>query len=159
PHAAGALVSNVDDLLKWNRALHEGRVLGSATYAQMITPVGMAAGAGYGFGVFVETVRASKALWHGGGIPGFKSSLTYLPGPDITVVVLENDDSRADGHTLGRRLAAMALGDPQVESRLPRATLDRWVGTYAKDRLTLRVYFESDILRGQLAGQLPVVLR
>lgn len=31
PHAAGALVSSVDDLLKWNRALHEGKVLRSET--------------------------------------------------------------------------------------------------------------------------------
>ena len=38
PHAAGALVSTVDDLLRWNRALHEGLVLKSETYRQMVTP-------------------------------------------------------------------------------------------------------------------------
>ena len=42
PHAAGALVSTVDDLLRWNRAVHEGKVLSSDSYRSMITPVGKA---------------------------------------------------------------------------------------------------------------------
>ena len=37
PHAAGALVSTVDDLLRWNRALHEGKLLKSGSYRRMIT--------------------------------------------------------------------------------------------------------------------------
>ena len=117
PHAAGALLSTVDDLLKWNRALHEGRVLSDATYRRMITPVGPAAdpAIGYGFGIYAGTVRNRPALRHNGGIFGFASSLYYLPGPDITVVVLENDDvsnPRDSADTLVRKLAAMALGDP-----------------------------------------------
>jgi len=119
-HAAGGLVSNVDDLLKWTRALHEARVLKNGTYAKMITPVGPAADPviGCGFGVFSEPVRKSRALSHGGRIFGFMSSLTYLPGPDITVVVLENDDQDNDriggdsADNVARRLAAVALGDP-----------------------------------------------
>ena len=117
PHAAGALVSNVDDLLTWNRALHEGRVLRPATYAQMITPVGKAAerGAGYGFGLFRDSVRTSERIHHGGRIFGFISTLSYLPGPDITVVVLENDDSNNGpdpAATMACELAAMASGEP-----------------------------------------------
>lgn len=117
PHAAGALVSNVDDLLRWNRALHEGRVLKSETYRQMITPVGKAAGPGasYGFGLGVDTVRNRPQLQHGGGIFGFSTQLSYVPGLDITVVVLENDDNypgRERPGVIARRLAAIALGDP-----------------------------------------------
>jgi D-alanyl-D-alanine carboxypeptidase len=122
PHAAGALVSNVDDLLRWNRAFHEGRVLRSAAYRRMITPVGPAAdpAINYGFGLYRARVRTNDALRHGGHIFGFTSSLTYLPGPDITVVVLENDDAPTgpdDADTLVRRLAAAALGDPYPELR------------------------------------------
>ncbi|MBL8263733.1 MAG: beta-lactamase family protein [Xanthomonadaceae bacterium] len=117
PHAAGALVSNVDDLLRWNRALHEGRVLKSETYRQMITPVGKAAepGASYGFGLAVDTVRGQPQLQHGGGIFGFSTQLSYVPGLDITVVVLENDDNypgRERPGAIARRLAAIALGNP-----------------------------------------------
>ncbi|MEO6227826.1 MAG: serine hydrolase domain-containing protein, partial [Thermomonas sp.] len=96
PHAAGALLSTVDDLLKWNRALHEGRVLRSDSYTQMITPVGKAREAHYGFGIELATVQGRPMLDHSGGIFGFSSMLEYVQGPDISVVVLQNNDS-SDG--------------------------------------------------------------
>lgn len=120
PHAAGSLVSNVDDLLRWNRALHEGRVLRSATYARMIRPEGAAIGPGYGFGLYAGKVKSADMLRHGGAIFGFSSSLAYLPGRDISVIVLENDDasnSPDNSATVTRRLAAIALGDPYPELR------------------------------------------
>jgi D-alanyl-D-alanine carboxypeptidase len=120
PHAAGALVSNVDDLLKWNRALHEGRVIRNPTYARMITPAGAATGPGYGFGLFTGKVRTAAMLRHGGAIFGFASSLAYLPGPDISVIVLENDDAGNapdNAANITRKLAAIALGDPYPAGR------------------------------------------
>jgi CubicO group peptidase (beta-lactamase class C family) len=42
PYAAGALCSSVSDLARWNRALHGGRVVSAASYAQMTTPEGPA---------------------------------------------------------------------------------------------------------------------
>ncbi len=121
PHAAGALVSTVDDLLIWNRALHEGRVLSNPLYTQMITPTG-AAGTppyNYGFGIAAGSVRDQPQLEHGGGIFGFSTSLSYVPGADITVVVLENSDSDPPGAAssglIARRLAAIALNNPYPE--------------------------------------------
>ena len=51
------------------------------------------------------------------------SALDYVPGPDITVVVLENDDQDDDerggdsADTFARKLAAMAMGDPYPARR------------------------------------------
>ncbi|TGY89575.1 serine hydrolase [Marinicauda algicola] len=117
PHAAGALVSNVDDLLIWTRALHEGRILRSQSYQMMAVPEGAAAveGVRYGFGLYEISIRQQRALRHGGRIFGFIASLTYLPGPDITVVVLENDDAHngpEQADALTRRLVAHALDAP-----------------------------------------------
>ena len=158
PHAAGALVSNVDDLLKWNRALHEGRILKEKTYTAMITPVGKAADEGprYGFGVMRTTVRGQDAIQHGGGIFGFVSSLTYVPGADVTVAVLENIDRRSPpGQTenLARRLAAMALGDPYPEAKpvpVELATLQAAEGVYRFDAETTRTL---RIVDGKLTSQ------
>ena len=146
PHAAGALVSTVDDLLTWNRALHEGRVLRTDAYTQMITPTGKAADPGvrYGFGLYDERVRDRQMLRHGGRIFGYIASLSYLPGPDITVVVLENDDAHNGveiAEQLSRRLAAIALGEPYP---LPTPV--------AADTAALRaaegIYrFEGDVMR------------
>ena len=159
PHAAGSLLSNVDDLLTWNRALHEGRVLTSASYARMIDPAGKAVDTGYGFGLFNGTVRKSRMLSHGGGIFGFMSSLNYVPGPDITVVVLENDDQDDDergkdsADTFARKLAALALGDPYPAMRavaMDAATLQAAEGVYRFDGEVTRVLRMID---GRLTAQ------
>jgi CubicO group peptidase (beta-lactamase class C family) len=116
-HAAGALVSNTKDLLRWNEALHGGRVIGPELYRAMTTPTGAAAknGASYGFGLYVDKVRRATAFRHGGAIFGYAAQLTYLPQAEITVAVLENDDASntpESGAIVTRRLAAVALGDP-----------------------------------------------
>src|SRR5690606_633983 len=97
PHAAGALVSTVDDLLRWNRALHEGRLLGDAGYAAMITPTGKAAEHGYGFGIGSGSLRGRPKLEHGGGIFGFSAYVLYLPDDGLSVAVLYNADSGRPG--------------------------------------------------------------
>ncbi len=159
PHAAGALVSTVDDLLKWNRALHEGRVLKEPTYRQMVTPVGAAAGRGYGFGIGSGPLRGVLALEHSGGIFGFTSQLTYLPGSDITVVVLENDDG-AEGREgpgeIARRLAAAALGNPYPDAKavpVEASVLTAAEGIYRFDAETTRVLrVEGGRLTAQRGG-------
>ena len=158
PHAAGALVSTVDDLLRWNRALHEGRVLGPDAYREMTTPTGKAVERGYGFGIGIGKARSNPALRHNGGIFGFSSSLCYLPGPDITVVVLENDDSDPVGDadtadTVVQRLAAVALGDPypaMVAVPVDVATLKAAEGVYRFDGNIVRMLRVVD---GRLTAQ------
>ena len=167
PHAAGALLSNADDLLTWNRALHEGRVLRDDTYARMITPVGEAAGpaARYGLGIVRGPLRSTEELAHGGAIFGFGSSLSYVPGPDITVVVLENDDASNpvdDTDHIARRLAALALGDPYPAATpvsIDPAELTAAEGVYRFDADTARVLRVSDgVLTAQRGSgpQLPL---
>ena len=156
PNAAGALVSTVDDLLKWNRALHEGRVLKSETYTRMITPVGKAVEAKYGLGIELATVQGRLMLDHSGGIFGFESMLEYVPGPDISVVVLQNNDSNADDKgpdMIARKLAAAALGEPYPESTaitVDATTLKQFEGVYRIDDHSVRVLRVVD---GKLTAQ------
>lgn len=160
PHAAGALVSTVDDLWRWNRALHGGKLLSPTSYARMITPEGQAAEAGrdYGFGIFRGTVRNRTAYSHGGGIFGFISHLIYLPDSGISVAVLANtDDGRAvPVDQAARRLAAIALGDPFPAATpvdVPVAQLKLLEGVYRKDAQTTRVLRVKDgVLTSQRSG-------
>lgn len=146
PHAAGALVSTVDDLHKWNRALHEGRVLKDASYRAMVTPTGKAADNAYGYGIVTGTLRGEPQLQHGGGIHGFSSYLLYLPGSDTTVAVLYNADSGGPGMLgtgyIANQLAAHAIGKPYPEKKaieVDAATLEQYEGVYRIDATTTRV--------------------
>lgn len=156
PSAAGALVSTVDDLLKWNRALHEGRVLHSASYERMVTPVGHAVSAHYGLGIELATVQGQPMFDHSGGIFGFEAMLEYVPGPDISVIVLQNNDSNADykgPDMLARKLAAAALGQPYPEAipvAIGIAALMQLEGVYRIDAGSARVLRVVD---GQVTAQ------
>lgn len=159
PHAAGALVSTVDDLHRWNRALHEGRVLRDATYLQMVTPVGAATESKYGFGIGRGTTRGVETLSHGGGIFGFQSFLVYLPESDTTVAVLQNADGpvgQLDAEAIARKVAAAAIGSPYPDATpipVTPAALKDVEGVYridADSARTLRVV--DGVLTGQRSG-------
>jgi D-alanyl-D-alanine carboxypeptidase len=70
--AAGALISNLDDLERFFRALLGGRLLPGGLLAEMTStvPIGVP-GFGYGLGLLVMETPAGRLIGHDGGIPGF----------------------------------------------------------------------------------------
>ena len=157
PHAAGALVSTVDDLLRWNRALHTGKVLAKESYQLMATPVGKAVAESYGFGIEHTMLRGKDVLKHSGGINGFNAMLIYLPESATTVAVLENfDEGRKDmigASELAHRLAAYAIGKPYPDRKaipVDAETLKGYEGVYRMDKDSARVLRVVD---GRLISQ------
>jgi D-alanyl-D-alanine carboxypeptidase len=143
PDSAGALVSTVDDLLRWTRALASGRAISRDSFEQMIRPTPAPGSDGYGLGVYVWQVRGETMIGHTGQIPGFASVVGYLPRLAITVVALGNDDS-FDARVTGRRLAAIALGKPypDVVAVSPSdEELRSLEGSYRIDENTVRALF------------------
>lgn len=125
---AGALYSTVDDLLKWQRALHGGHVLTERSYQQMIAdhapadqglPVG-ARPRGWGFGLFTSdlgdgAVPAFHAnqIYHTGSWAGFRNMVSYEPEQDITVIVLTNNYHQRDQvFLITQQAMAEVLGQP-----------------------------------------------
>lgn len=92
PYAAGSLCSTVEDLAKWNYALHNGKVLSEAMYKEMITPVKLNNGSvtRYADGLTITDFNGKTRIEHGGGIPGFLSENAFFPGENISVTVLMN---------------------------------------------------------------------
>src|SRR5262245_15694997 len=64
PHAAGALYSTTEDLLKWEQALFGGKVLSPPSLAKMTTPFKN----DYAYGLVVRNVKNRKVIEHDGGI-------------------------------------------------------------------------------------------
>jgi D-alanyl-D-alanine carboxypeptidase len=70
--AAGALISNLDDLTRFFRALLGGRLLPPGLLAEMLTPVPTGQpGVGRGLGLVVIDTPAGRLVSHDGAIPGF----------------------------------------------------------------------------------------
>ena len=97
PHAAGAIRSTAGDLIKWNTALHGGRVLSAASYKEMTTPASVRGqeNAKYGLGLHLLEQQGQRIFNHEGGIEGFQASLTYVVDSQTTVVVLANTQGGA----------------------------------------------------------------
>ena len=124
PHAAGALYSTTEDLLRWEQGLFGGKLLSPASLEKMTTPFK----GDYAFGVFVQTRNGRKVVSHGGGIDGFNTELAYYPEEKLTVAVLANLNGPSASEMVPK-LGALALGDPvQLTSERKEITLapTRW---------------------------------
>ncbi|MBA2291825.1 MAG: beta-lactamase family protein [Gemmatimonadales bacterium] len=166
PYAAGAMCSTVGDMIRWNRALHTGKVLSPASYAAMITPEGAAnATPRYGFGLMRDSIAGRDAVLHGGGIHGFITANAWVPSAELSVTVLTNSGSAPSG-TLMVKLARAALGvpleTPVVARSLPAAQRAQYLGVYALElpggARDFTVTADSVGIVGQLVGQGPINL-
>ena len=92
PFSAGALVSTVLDLAKWDAALGSKSLLPKSVWERMWTPATLTDGtkADYGFGWVVSDYQGHPSVGHSGGIPGFMSHAERFPEDDLTVIVLTN---------------------------------------------------------------------
>ncbi len=96
---AGALWSTPTDLLAWDLALIDGRILAPASYHTLTTPRRLADGrsTGYGCGEGVNDRGDAVVLSHGGAVAGFVAQNVVIPATRSAVVLLANTDFGAVG--------------------------------------------------------------
>lgn len=165
PYAAGALVSTVDDLARWDAAVGAGKLLTSASWQHAFARTTLTDGkvSDYAYGWANGTVRGVPTIEHGGGINGFNTYAMRVPSAHIYVVVLRNTDSgTTDPETVVKKLAALAVGKPYPEHAavtLAAQALDAYVGTYRIDDQSQRIVRrEGDKLSMQRTGRPPLLL-
>ena len=174
PYAAGALCMSVPDYLRWQRALHGGRVVKAPSLALMAGPETLSAGEkkgskiDYGMGLVSTTVAGRTLIQHGGDINGFASQQYWFPADSLSVVAFVNT-SGANQDWLSRNLAAAVLGLPVTPLRppvVPLAAADRekYVGDYDLSLpdgriLPIRMYVENDQLIAEPETQPKQVMR
>ncbi len=125
PYAAGSLLSTVEDLWKWNKALYSYKFIKKEWVDKAITPYLLPNGKStrYGYGLSVNLVQGSKAIEHGGGIPGFSTDAMYLPAEDVFVAVFSNCDCKSPSNA-ANKMAAAAIGKPYNLNPLPLSETD-----------------------------------
>jgi D-alanyl-D-alanine carboxypeptidase len=144
PYSAGALMSNVDDLARWDAAVSAGKLLSKASWDRAMTGFKLANGENthYGHGWGLSEYEGHRVVDHGGGIPGYSSETLRMPQDDTYVAILANsDDPPIDLDFLATIIAAEAIGKPYKEPtpiELPMTLLDTYVGIYQIDENTTR---------------------
>jgi CubicO group peptidase (beta-lactamase class C family) len=157
PYAAGSLLSTVDDLYTWYKAVAAGKVISAESLKKAITPTKTTDGKTieYGYGLGTGVVQGSASYGHNGGINGFLSSSVYLPKEDIFAVTLTNCTCSPLGD-LDAELAAIALGKPYEwkEVAVDAAKLPEYQAVYqTRDGATSRtIRFEDGKLTSQVSG-------
>ena len=137
PFAAGALVSTVDDMARWQAGLIGGKLIGPDSLKRAFTPYILSDGKPfpYGYGWFIGSFQGSPTIFHGGNIPGFATDALWLPKEKVYVAVLGNNEvgqvAKAS-HLAAGAMLGMELPAP-MKTRLDAKTLDNFVGVYRID--------------------------
>ncbi|OEY98964.1 MULTISPECIES: serine hydrolase [Stenotrophomonas] len=140
---AGGIYSSVHDMARWMQVqLAQGKLEnGTPLFSpktqqamwQVITPqvvpepsVPALAAArpnyvGYGEGWSLSDYRGQKLVWHTGGWPGMVSRVTLVPGKNLGVVVLTNQEVGAAFNAVTMAVLDAYLGAPDTD----------WVAAYA----------------------------
>lgn len=146
------LCSSATDLLKWQRALVDDQVHGIrfATMTQTGT-LNDGRRIDYGWGLVVWPLGSERIVFHTGGMPGFNSFLAYLPGNDVTIVLLAN--SNFEILRIGMEMARLARGlSPPRNAAVSREELERYAGTYASGAIKAVVVEKDGRLEARVTG-------
>lgn len=114
--AAGALLSSVRDLIRWEDALYGGEILAPESLAQLLT----FESGGYGPGTRYQRMAGWDGYGHGGSLRGFVAGMYRLPEPDVDVIVMTNrGDLTMDLTLLASDLVKAAVGRAPRPGPLP----------------------------------------
>jgi D-aminopeptidase len=124
----GAIVSTVDDMLRWLAHLRGPKRVGSAaSWGQMMTPGQLNNGVvnPYSLGLRHEAYRGVATLHHAGGVVGGASQMLSVPDHGLDIVILANSGS-IDPSRLARKVIDSVLGDAVLAPPGVKAPSDRF---------------------------------
>jgi len=109
--SAGAIVSTVGDLAKWDAAWRNDTLLKKESKALVWTPFVLNDGKPYpyGFGWSVTDFREHKLIGHSGSTAGFSAQILRFTDDDLSVVVLVNLGTGAHAGTIARGIAKVYI--------------------------------------------------
>ncbi|KQX50797.1 MULTISPECIES: serine hydrolase domain-containing protein [unclassified Streptomyces] len=120
--AAGAMISDLQDLRTWARVVATGTLLTPKTQAERLRVYpGDTPGSGYGLGIF----DIQGWIGHNGSLPGYQSLTVYLPEAKATLVILLNTDVTHEGSApstlFGKAVTQIVTPDHVYDIPVPAA--------------------------------------
>ena len=113
--SAAGLVSSVEDVIRFSRALDDAELVSRATWLQMAAPTRSNSGERlpYGLGWFVQDVGGVRLIWHYGFWTANSSLIVKVPAQGLTFVLLANSDMLSKPYMLA---GGDVLGSPYASA-------------------------------------------
>lgn len=153
PYAAGQIISNVDDLLKWDEALYTNTILDSALIHRAFTNYVLTTGeyANYGYGWAVDSYAGLTIIRHGGAISGFLSDAVRIPEKHLYIALLSNNTKQSPGEVTDAILNVLLQLNITGEAvSTDAAQLKKYTGVYEVHRSSGRLvsnYSDTPVYR------------
>lgn len=155
-YAAGALLSTVLDLVKWDAALSSEALLKRKSLEDMWAPTAYADGKveGYGLGFAVAKNRGRDFVGHGGAISGFSSNFSRFTADQLTVITLANASNQGATGRIGHEIAQMYLSESALTEPKPLAEGRTTPGAVAQPSEVEHAWKSADgrVIQAQFAG-------
>ena len=162
----GCVNSTTGDLLKWDRALYNHKLVSKASIDEMLSPLVQMSPRDstsfYGFGVMVQKTSTGNILSHTGGWPGYTTLLLRHTDKDETIIVLSNNET-FNGQ-IKAAIESILAGEELLmpyehkEIKIDPALLDRYAGKYSAF-LTLQFIKKDDKLYRHREGTKDIELK
>ncbi|MBU5439121.1 beta-lactamase family protein [Tissierella sp. MSJ-40] len=142
--SSGAMYSTVEDLLTWDQALNNNKLLSRKSIEKMNTPFKN----NYGYGVAINMNGNRRVVHHNGGCEGFLAEIHRYVDDDFAVVVLSNYGFTAV-NKLCRVVTSIAFGEKYEMPVKPEAfplsvnVLESYLGVYEEDGFKLELRKEK----------------
>jgi CubicO group peptidase (beta-lactamase class C family) len=133
----GSINSTTGDLLKWDRALKNHRLLSETAQNKMFAPQSLMDtinNISYGYGVTVGRNQFGEFISHSGGWPGYRTVITRILSNDVTIIILSNNESNSD--VIAPGITAILFGGDVVlpyvhkEVNVDTSILNKYAGEY-----------------------------
>lgn len=160
PFSGGGLCSTVSDLVIWQHALNEGRIVSPAGLALMRAPTVLSDGiqVDYGLGTRRGELQGHRIFGHTGNGGGFNNVLEYYPDDDLTIIVLTNSESAVTALSIAGRIARSVLNIPPTttsEHLLSEAEIKSFSGRFESAEGTALLFGDQGRIRVKFAENGP----
>jgi CubicO group peptidase (beta-lactamase class C family) len=126
---AGAVVSTLDDMLRWMSQLREpdGRVGSAAAWKQLTEVATLHNGlvTSYALGLNRHAYRGVEVIQHGGGLMGVASQMVTVPAHALDIIIMTNG-ALVNPVQMGWQIVDALLADHLVGEPVPLAGIDRF---------------------------------
>lgn len=151
---AGAFISSPSDLIKFSKALFEGKLISEENLKKMQTLKG-----GFGMGMFMVPYYTYMGWGHTGGVDGFSSVFGYYPKEDVAFAITSNG-SRFNMNDISLALLGAVFNRsfdiPEFSNyEVSDDELDAYLGEYLNKQYDLEfsITKKDGLLYGQLESQ------